>query len=104
MNAEQAEIALRHLTQRNNPFRVLIAMIGASHFGTGSGGISFRFKGCSLANTCNISLSDDDTYRMRLLKIGRDMTVKTHVDTSSIYCDDLKFFFEQSTGLFLSLV
>lgn len=104
MNSEQATIALKQLTGRNNPLNTLKAMIGAQNIGlTSEGAITFKFKMYSKANVFSLFLDEGlDTYTMVFSKIrGYEMKEVKRVDM--LYFDDLKRVFEETTGLRLSL-
>ena len=101
MTKEQAITTLVQLTGRQNPFNTLKAMIGASNFGFGSTGISFKFKMCRFANYCTIKLNDSDTYDMVFTRV-RGFELKETKRFSGLYCDNLKETFERETGLFLN--
>jgi hypothetical protein len=80
------------------------AMVGASMFVGGDNSLSFKFKGCTKANKCRVTLDADDTYTVDFFKLknhGLDCTVLKSVN--GIYADQLRRLFEQTTGLALSL-
>jgi hypothetical protein len=83
----------------------LIAMLGASHFGHGDGGLSlqFRFKGSSKVNFMKVKLDLGlDLYSVEFWKLGSKSQVKVQA-FDSVYAEDLKYLFERVSGLYLSL-
>jgi hypothetical protein len=87
-----------------NPNR-LVAMIGANSFvyNNETNLISFKFKMCKVANVCRLSyMSGVDLYKMEFLKI-RGIDIKEVKTFEEIYAEDLKRFFEEFTGLRISL-
>jgi hypothetical protein len=55
------EIAQRILERIGDPNRLALR-IGAKNFATLPGGLQFRFKGCQLCNTVEITLAPSDLY------------------------------------------
>jgi len=96
------KIAQTILGQLSTGTRRLYAMIGAKHFSAIENGLAFQFKGCRQFNGVNIILQSDDTYSVRLVKIGKLKVVRDET-TPNIYAESLVEFFEEKTGLRLSL-
>lgn len=80
----------------------LNVMIGAKNFAAIKNGLAFQFKGSRKYNGINIVLAADDTYSVRLVKIG-NLKVTRDETTPDIYAENLSEFFEEETGLRLSL-
>lgn len=85
----------------------LTAMIGVKHFIADEKSVQIRFGGGAInkANSCIITLNDDDTYTVRFAKVGRAprFDVTECGTTSMVYADSLRKHFENTTGFYLSL-
>jgi hypothetical protein len=79
----------------------LTAMTGAHSFLAMSAGIQFKFKGSQKANCMIVKLNPSDTYTVEFWRTGR--AAKHVLGVTSVYAEDLKPLFEQTTGLYLSL-
>lgn len=105
MTQEQAKVALKQLTGRENPYNTLSAMIGAKNFGITGNAIVFLFKMWSKANICRLELDEGlDLYNLIFLKLNKktfSLDEKARFD--GIYGDQLKEIFQETTGLRLSL-
>ncbi len=78
-----------------------IAMTGAYNFlssNDGRGALSFRFKGCRVANHLKITLTAMDDYTLEFTKI-RGMDFKKVGGIEGVYCDTLAKTFRSFTGL-----
>ena len=102
------ETTLNQLTQSDNGYGRLVAMIGANHFcehteEDGDSWVSFKFmRGAkNKANFIKITLNAMDTYDVEMGKIwGANYKV---VDSSrNLYCDNLFNHFQSETQLALS--
>lgn len=83
----------------------LKAMIGANHFSHDENGtLTFRFQSFNKANIAQFILASDDTYTVNLLKQNRkSLEVTTYKSVDGLFWDQLKVYFEEETGLYLSL-
>ena len=79
------------------------AMTGAKFSANANqNGVVFSFKGCRKANTCWITLEDNDTYSMQIEKwVGTKIT--TIKSVQDVYAEQLVTIFENATGLATSL-
>ncbi|MGR5347366.1 hypothetical protein [Vibrio mediterranei] len=99
-------LALEHLThEESNPMQTLTLMVGAVHFvkSDEQNFVSFKFKATAKggSNYCKVSLVDD-FYTIELGSInGLDYTVVSKQE--GLGPDQLKDYFEESTGLTLSV-
>lgn len=77
------------------------------HFLADEKSLQIRFGGGAKnkANSCIITLDDDDTYTVRFAKVGRAprFDVTECGTTSMVYADSLRKHFESATGFYLSL-
>jgi len=105
MSYFDADTTLKQLTQSNNGWGRLKAMIGAKHpiFSTEKAYISFKFMSGAKnkANQLKIILDSNDTYTMEFGKVwgGKFRVIKT---IEGVYNDMLKDIFESETKLYLS--
>lgn len=85
--------------------RKLIAFIGAYDiFALEEKGLSFKFKGSRKFNYCKIFLTPMDTYTLIFQKWNwKANSLKNETTFEDVYCEDLIPFFEETTGLYLSL-
>lgn len=83
--------------------RRLQVMVGARDFAATDNSIQFSFKGCRLANKCQVELDyATDTYIFRLFKWSpRKLELVKVYELDQVYCDMLIGLFEQQTGLYL---
>lgn len=85
----------------------LIAMIGAKNILGDENSLQFQFGGKATngANSCVITLDQDDTYTVRFVKLSRapSFAVTEKGTTSMVYNVDLRTHFEKSTGFYLKL-
>lgn len=87
----------------------LRAMVNARNFmidnnpEEGIASLHFQFSGSRKAKKCIITLLADDTYRMTLGKVNRNLEWKEHYNESGLYWDMLIPEFERETELYLSL-
>ena len=78
-----------------------IAMTGATCLSDGTTLIT-KFKGSRLANIMYVTLTENDTYDVKICKF-RGTTVTTVKEFSNAYADMLKPIFEQTSQLRTSL-
>ena len=100
------EVTAAQLTNSNNPFSTLSAMIGARNFGYSESDMSFQFhfKGCRKVNAVRIVLNSRDLYDVEFYKIANGgLEVNKVCGADDLFADDLKDYFEHTTGLYLSL-
>jgi len=99
-----ANTALNQLAQANNGINRLVAMIGAKNFAKDENSVSFRFpsKARNKANYFKLILKVDDTYSAEFGYI-RSMNYTVRSEVEGLYFDQLKEYFENETGLYLSL-
>ena len=91
--------------------RRLKAMIGGRDFFSDDDGqtLTFKFRMCRKANAVKITLTPQDTYTIRFIKIGRlnrntyEVPVKEVKKIEGVYCDQLTDTFSEFTGLAMSL-
>lgn len=95
------EIANEIIGQLGGAWRLSV-MIGAYNFFAIDNGLQFQFKAGRKANKIRIELTAWDDYTVTLYK-GRGINTKEVASISGIYCDQLKSWFEEKTGLYLSL-
>ena len=106
INAEQANLIFKQLTMSEAGANRLKVMVGGKNF-TFSGEdnyAAFRFtaKAKNKANYMKITLNGNDLYNVEFGYIrGMDYTVRSEID--DMYFDSLKEYFENETGLYLSL-
>ena len=81
--------------------RKFIAMTGAVCFRDGETLIA-KFKGSRIANIMYVTLNSLDTYDVKICKF-KGLDVKTIKEESNVYAEDLRRFFENTTGLATSL-
>jgi len=91
MSAEIARTIADQLTQSNNGYNRLKAMISGNNFYYSSandknlgGGLSFQFKGSRKASLCGIVLDFNDTYTMKFYR-----GIKEVKEISDLYAEDL---------------
>lgn len=101
-----ANEALNALALANNGANRLIAMIGAKNFAKSDkeSWVSFQFpmKARNKANYLKLKLNASDLYDVEFGRIhGGKYRVISEV--SNMYFDSLKSYFEEETGLYLSL-
>lgn len=104
MNKEQADTAIQQLTMdTRNPYGALRLMLGASNFGYGEEGVSFRFKMCRKAQFCRVELDEaTDLYNLVFIRL-RNYELAETGRFNGIYFDQLKEVFERFTGLCLTV-
>lgn len=97
-----AQIAQTTLDQLGGAGR-LTAMIGfhSSNYDK-NGVLGFKFRGSRKYNYAQITLADDDTYTVRLVKIVK-WDIRAEQTWSGIHADGLRDLFETETKLRLSL-
>lgn len=85
----------------------LVAMIGANSFAFDGPSLQFRFKAGRKFNFCRVDYNEGlDLYNVKISRVTcgklgfRETNVKMAED---MYCDQLVGFFEQTTGLYLSI-
>lgn len=81
-----------------------ILMTGAKQFVKSEDGLTFRIPLSNGINLVNVTLDEDDTYRVTFFRWNQRRLEKTIVAThSTVYCDMLRSVFENETGLFTTL-
>lgn len=94
--------------QQLGGYRMLEIMIGAKQFTYDSAGtLRFKFKGSRKANFVEIKLNGLDLYDVKISKlVTKNYIIEEKVvkEFTNVYNDQLKSLFEETTGLYLSLV
>lgn len=79
-----------------------IAMTGARNILNLGDGLQFQYRGCKTSNCVRITLNQYDSYDVEFFSIkGLDCT--SHGRQEGIMVAGLKAYFEQYTGLWISL-
>tara|TARA_R110000824_G_scaffold135553_1_gene298857 strand:- start:13277 stop:13597 length:321 start_codon:yes stop_codon:yes gene_type:complete len=86
----------------------IAAMTGAKNFGfssTEAGNVkaSFLFKGSRKVNGLEVTLENDDTYKMTFSKTTPKAGYNVIAETANVHGDQLAGIFTNITGLYLSL-
>jgi len=92
-----AQVMLSQLAGGHNS-RILGLMLGVRTFASGDGFVQFKFKGCTRANICKITLRDSDLYDFELFRL-RGADLKPVCKHTGLYGDMLESTFRRETGL-----
>lgn len=79
-------------------------MVNGRDFVYDDNSVSFKFSGSQKTNQVHVKLNGMDTYNVTFYKWKPQKLEHTKVkEVNGIYAEDLKPFFEDTTGLYLSL-
>lgn len=105
INTEQANLIFKQLTLSEAGTNRLKVMVGGKNFtfGAKENCVSFKFtaKAKNKANYMKITLNGNDLYNVEFGYI-RGINYTTRSEIKDMYFDQLKEYFENETGLYLS--